>query len=109
MPFDNLSDNQQQTLDFVRLVGTIRRTNAPFRRGDFTLLSATPNTLVFRRKLGNEELLVAANRSASEEQVEIPKPSSGTTLIDLLTQTEVTVQGDFVQLTIPPFGLAIYQ
>ncbi len=109
MPFDELSAHQQETLDFVRLIGTVRRGQVALRRGDFSLLEATQNTLVFQRKLGNDVLTVAANRSALEQQVIVPGPTSGETLIELITTKEITVPADTVQLTIPPFGLAIYQ
>lgn len=109
MPFDNLSAQQQKTLDQVRLLGTLRRQHAPLRRGTFEVLAATTTTLVFRRALDDDELVVAANRSNLEQKVAIPKPAAGTTRTELLTQTDVTVVGDVTEVTIPPFGLAIYQ
>ncbi len=109
MPFDQLSAQQQLTLDFVRLVGTVRREHGALRRGEFDLLAATPTTLLFRRTLGNEELVVAANRGSIAQTVEIPKPLSGTSRTELLTQTKVSIEGNQTEVSLPPFGLAIYQ
>ena len=109
MPFENLTANQQETLAFVRLIGTLRREHATLRRGAFNLLSATPTTLVFGRTLAGHELVVAANRSANEQLVALPQSDTGTSRTELITQTEVMVEGTETQVKIPPFGLAIYE
>lgn len=100
---------QELTLDFVRQVGTLCRQHTALRRGNFDLLAATPTTLLFSRTLDGDELVVAANRCAEAQTVAIPKPLSGTSRTELLSQTEVTFEGDNKEVSLPPFGLAIYQ
>ncbi|MEM8560018.1 MAG: glycoside hydrolase family 13 protein [Bacteroidota bacterium] len=63
---------------FYQDVIALRHEHAALRRGDFTVLAAdsTSNTLVFQRLLpsedGEEELVVAFNRSDARQKIELP-------------------------------------
>ncbi len=109
MPFENLSQNQQETLDFVRQVATLRQAQKALRRGSFDVLSVTPETLVFRRQSGEEELIVAANRSPLPRTVNIPPPALGDTRTELLSDQVVLFSETPATVELPPFALTIYQ
>jgi glycosidase len=109
MPFEDLSSNQQETLAFVRQVATLRKVHKALRRGTLDILSATPETLVFRRQSGQEEVVVAANRASTIRTVEIPLPLQGDTRTELISDQTVTFSGKPALIELPPFALTIYQ
>ncbi len=109
MRFDGLSPLQEETLAFVRKVGTLRRQLEPLRKGDFQVLAVTPDVLVFTRASGSQSVLVAANRAQAAASVPVPLPlPDGSVITDLVSGGKATVSGGKAGLSIPPRGLAVF-
>jgi neopullulanase len=109
MTFSGLLPLQLSLLESVKTVGTIRRDHAPLRRGDFTVIEATSDTLLFARTHAGETMLVAANRTASPHQLNVPQIAGANSLVDLISGTTVDVEGGSGQTTLAPYGMAVFR
>ncbi len=77
----------KEVLETFRCLIHLRQQEACLRRGTIEFVTAHGHRLVFRRKLGQEEILVAINTGDEEAPLE---PSDSGEWLDLLTQDTVT-------------------
>jgi glycosidase len=61
----------QDLLQWVKLLISIRKRTPSLRRGDYIRLLTEDNIYAFARTLGDQNVLVALNASTQERQVEI--------------------------------------
>ena len=69
MRFDGLSDNEQWFLGEMEKLIHLRRTSMPLMYGDYKLLFADDETLVFSRTYMGEEMTVGINNSAETKDL----------------------------------------
>jgi MYXO-CTERM domain-containing protein len=102
----NLSIDETQTLDFIRLVGQARRDLAPLRRGSYISLDVTDDVMVYARMIGpSDAVLVGLNRLPSQQVVSVDVVqlglAPGTTLVDALGGPSTVVGAGVVDVTVP--------
>lgn len=83
-------------VEFYRTLGKIRRENAVFSDGEFIPLKAELGDMVFIRKKGEKEVLVAVNRWHEPSTVEIPDRFAGAKVLygGAPCGTSLTVSGE---------------
>jgi cyclomaltodextrinase len=64
-------------LDYVRRLTTLRRENPALRRGDFRILHAHGDLLVFARHTGGNSVVVALNRGPRQLPLDLPVEAAG--------------------------------
>ncbi|MFO0591974.1 MAG: alpha-amylase family glycosyl hydrolase [Polyangiaceae bacterium] len=106
-PEASLTQNEKDTLGFIRKVGQARMNIPALQRGAYVTLSAQEDTLVFGRLLSlGQAAIVGITRSATPQQVTVDGAalglSSAKPLHDALGGPDVAVSGvGKVTLTIP--------
>ena len=106
MLFEGLPERQKEVLEFTRKLGSLRLKLAPLRRGDFQVVLAQPDLLLFTRTYQGQTVAVAANRSADAAQVAAAVPGLSGELLEHISGNPVAA-GDELKLELPPFGLAV--
>jgi glycosidase len=108
-----LATEELNTLSFVRQLGVARRALVALRRGTYTPVMSTDNTLIFARNdnVGNVAL-VALSKLTTPTTFSGTLPSglglaNSTVLHDRLGGPDVTVSGGAVSVTLSPRGAAI--
>jgi glycosidase len=108
-----LATEEQNTLSLVKLLGAARRNLVALRRGTYTPVMSTDNTLIFARNdnVGNVAL-VALSKLTTTTTFSGTLPSglglaNNTVLHDRLGGPDVTVSGGAVSVTLSPRGAAI--
>jgi cyclomaltodextrinase / maltogenic alpha-amylase / neopullulanase len=71
-PWDRPESWKYDVLAYHRELSALRRAHRPLRRGTFQSLCADDDTIVFARRFSGEVLIVAANRGAAAQWVEVP-------------------------------------
>jgi MYXO-CTERM domain-containing protein len=110
---DALSDDEADTLAFVRELGQARRDVFALRRGEYLSLGATEDTLVFARHVGpGDAAIVALTRAGTDQQIEVDVVQlgldPGTVLDDVLGGPGATVDGGGdVTIDVPASGAVI--
>ena len=104
---------------FYKSAVALRKSNAVLSHGDYRALGAfdKEQTFVFQRKLGNQALIVALNRSDSPQTVEVSLPtgdaaksnpktifSTGTDMAGISS----AVSGDKLKISLPPLTGAVF-
>ncbi len=107
-----LSSDEQRVLDRVRKLGTARRDLVALRRGDYETLLATETFLAFARVAGSDVAIVALSKDTAQTTTSVTLPpalglSDGTTLVDHLGGSSVTVSGGAISVTLPAWGAAV--
>lgn len=109
MDFDGLSDHQEETLAYVRQLGTLRSAHPALRRGRRETVTMSEDGLfwVYRMSLGTDRVLVALNRSDAPRVDRLP--TSGANWVDGLTGAPVSSQAEdgIFEINVAPRGAVI--
>lgn len=114
MKFDtDLSDWEEQTLDYLQLIGTLRRDHPALRVHSWPqVLHSEGAFLVYSRIHSLERAVVALNRSDQQRQQSVYVSGTGLVNGDILTELirggTVTVSNNQINVSVPGRGAAIY-
>ncbi len=108
MKFDGLTADEQQVRDNAKKLISVRKSNVALIYGDFTMLEATENTMIFARQYFGQVVLVAFNKSGSAKTISVKLP-------DYLKAEKWTsnfgadalVNGDEFSVTLQPYSFEI--
>jgi len=92
---------------FYQQAIALRKQSPALRRGTFEVLQADGGLFVFRRALGDEQVLVALNREENAREVALSLPEAERFRVRLATVSEgyaVTATADTLRLTLPPLS-----
>jgi alpha-glucosidase len=106
MPWDTLAEHQDLQ-DLIRKAANLKRTLPVLEAGAFVFLHAEDDTLAFARFVGDDFVLVAANRHGSPRKLRIPVAvlglPEGQPLRSLLSMDSLkVVKESHIALTLPP-------
>jgi glycosidase len=106
MPWDGLNPHQAALREEVSALFKARLNNSALRRGAFSVLSATEDTLLIERSAGESRAYAAFNFSSEPLDVSIPNAGS-LPLTDILEGTVLEPADDLLTWTMAPetFGL----
>jgi glycosidase len=93
------------TLRWVKTLARMRRDNIALRRGSESTLFASENVIVRHRLHSQQGVVVAANRSATEQRVKLSLPRWAAEGRDLLSGGPTS----FAELVIPPKGVRVVE
>jgi len=107
MDFTGLSDNQAETLDYVRGLGVLRRAHPALRRGRRETVFMSDDGLfwIYRMTLGADQVVVALNRGETARVGTLPP--AGVNWVDGLTGIPVSGSMAGVEIEVPPRGAAV--
>jgi neopullulanase len=74
-PWDRPETWDVSLTDFYRSVIALRKTNPALQTGDFAFLHASGKSVVYRRRLGEQEVIVAFNAGKRSKIVKLPAKS----------------------------------
>ncbi|MFO0674911.1 MAG: alpha-amylase family glycosyl hydrolase [Polyangiaceae bacterium] len=111
-PESGLSTQEATVLGHVRALGSARKELPSLRRGTYTSLGATEDTLAFARKAPDSEaVIVALSRNGDDVDVAVPSSLSlpdGTVLTDRIGGGNVTVTSGRVRIPLGARASAVY-
>lgn len=89
--------------DYMKLIA-IRKAHPALSRGTHTTLSTNGDLLVFSRKLGNDEVIVAVNRGVTAAEAIVPAPAQWQvgTLTDEWGVETISMSGGEIRMTVRP-------
>lgn len=105
MQWDGYSAGQLLVRERVQTLGAARHSLEALRRGDFQVLRAEPDLLVFRRSTAAQSVVVGLNRGSSAASVSVP--STGGPLQELLSGASVPVSGGVATVSVPARGMVL--
>jgi len=113
MYFTGLTQWEQDTLDYLRLLGQFRQEYPVLSIGEFTaMLAGDADMLAFGRTLGEDVALIAINRATSTQLADVQAASlgleNGDVLTDLLSHESVTVSNGRIRLQLAGRTAAIF-
>jgi len=112
-PEASLTANEAAMLAWTRKLGAARRNVRALRRGDYTSLTATEDTLAFGRIVAKgDAAIVGLTRASTPQAVSVDASSAlgfaaGTVLHDALGGPDVTVSAGKASFTVPAGGAVI--
>ena len=100
MPWDGLTEPQEDLRTQVRALFTARAESVALRRGDVSVADASDSHLVLRRSAGAEVAYGAVNLANAAVEVTLPLPGGGS-LTDALSEESFDATGEVVTVSLP--------
>jgi glycosidase len=104
-------NSETNLIDFIKQINAIHKKYIPdfmkFEKGQIVLLNSNDEMIIsfiYRNKINRKEILIAANLSEIEKQIEIDVYEGIAKFIDELTNSEYFIESGKLKLTINSYG-----